>query len=124
MQEENIARLNFTKSRLVSFLMFANEHNGDYPTNFDQLESYFSKNAKEPEGLTADQFEIVYQGPEKGITNLMNTVVLREKEARQAPDGRWQKAYGFADGHGEIHTEKDGNFDAYERAHIITRPAQ
>ena len=50
--------------------------------------------------------------------------MLREKQARLTPDGRWQKAYGFVDGHCEIHTEADGNFDAYEKDRIVSRQAQ
>jgi prepilin-type processing-associated H-X9-DG protein len=40
----------------------------------------------------------------------------------QVRDGTWQKTYGFADGHAEIHTEPDGNFDDWESQHIIPPP--
>jgi hypothetical protein len=45
------------------------------------------------------------------------TIVCREKQARRSPNGEWIKVYGYADGTTQIHTEPDGNFDAYEKQH-------
>jgi len=49
--------------------------------------------------------------------------VFRERLARQAPDGTWQRAYGFADGSVQIATSYDGNFDAWEKANTYIPPA-
>jgi prepilin-type processing-associated H-X9-DG protein len=48
--------------------------------------------------------------------------VLKEKQAWQTPDGKWVKTYGFADGHAEIHTEPNGNFDDYEKDRMVPPP--
>jgi hypothetical protein len=68
-------------------------------------------------------FEIVYVGSLTNLTNAAETVVLREKRASRTRDGKWQKTYGFADGHSEVHTEPDGNFDDWESQHIVLPPA-
>jgi prepilin-type processing-associated H-X9-DG protein len=34
----------------------------------------------------------------------------------------WAKAYGFADGHAEIHSAADGNFADWEAQHIVAPP--
>jgi hypothetical protein len=44
--------------------------------------------------------------------------VLREKEPWLGPDGKWLKVYAFGDGHSQLHSEPDGQFDAYEKAHL------
>lgn len=67
-------------------------------------------------------FEIVYLGSLTNLTNAAGTIVLREKHAARTQDGKWQKTYGFADGHAEIHTEPDGNFDDWESQHLIPPP--
>jgi prepilin-type processing-associated H-X9-DG protein len=49
-------------------------------------------------------------------------VVLRERIARQAPDGTWSRIYLFADGSVQIATSYDGNFDAWEKANTYSTP--
>jgi prepilin-type processing-associated H-X9-DG protein len=49
-------------------------------------------------------------------------IVVREKDAWQAADGGWLRAYAFADGHAEIHKAADGNFQPWEAQHIIIAP--
>jgi hypothetical protein len=112
--------MNFSRGWQITFQIYADEHNGNYPTSFDQALSGISNARTESENVTSNQFEIVYQGSLKDITNSANTIVLREKEARQGPEGRWNKTYGSADGHAEIHSEPEGNFEAFERKRIIT----
>jgi hypothetical protein len=124
MKEQSLERINYSRQLQIAFIMYANDHNGNFPTNFDQASSFFPPAKKGDSTVTPDEFEIVFQGSYESIKNPSTIIVLREKEARQAPDGRWQKAYGFADGHAEIHTEPTANFDAYEKDRIIPRPAQ
>jgi len=124
MKEEALDRMNFSRGWQIAFLTYAEEHNGNYPTSFDQALSGISNARTESENVTSNLFEIVYQGSQKDITNSANTIVLREKEARQGLNGRWNKTYGFADGHAEVHSEPEGNFEAYERKRIITHSPQ
>lgn len=121
-----IAKLNYTKYWLLAFIMYADKNNGQFPASFLQAQPFFPTDAQTAEGITADQYEIMYQG---AVTNMLNpppssTIVLREKQATPSPRGGWVRAYGFADGHSEIHYSADGNFQPWEsqRMYPITGP--
>lgn len=119
-QQAAMASLDRARQGVLAFVMFADENQQQFPANFAQAAPFF-KGGLEPIEMN---FEIVYVGSITNITNAAETVVLREKHASQTLDGKWRKTYGFADGHAEIHTEPDGNFDEWESQHIIPPPAQ
>jgi hypothetical protein len=64
-----------------------------------------------------NNYEIVYHGKlcQDGSGE---TILFREKQPRRSPTGEWFKVYGFADGHTEIHSEPDGNFEEGERQRL------
>jgi hypothetical protein len=43
------------------------------------------------------------------------TILLREKESNQSPDGPFFKAYAFMDGHAELISSPDDDFAALEK---------
>ena len=109
---------------MLAFLVYAEAHKGEFPATIDQAASYFSGGEDQEESrLKPDQFEVVYQGPRNKITNVSRIIVLREKQARRYADGRWAKAYAFADGHSEVHGEPTDNFDSFEKQRMIFQPA-
>ena len=114
-QQAAMDSLNRAKQGVLAFVMYANENQQQFPASFYQAAPFFK------EGLAPIEmnFEIVYAGSITNITNAAGTIVLREKHASQMLDGQWRKTYGFADGHAEIHTEPDGNFDEWESQHMI-----
>jgi prepilin-type processing-associated H-X9-DG protein len=57
-----------------------------------------------------------------GATAPPNLVVLRERLARQAPDGTWRRNYCFADGSVHVATANDGDFEAWEKANTYSPP--
>ena len=69
-------------------------------------------------------FDMLYQGSITNIANPSTTIVLKEKQAWQALNGKWMKTYGFADGHAEVQTKPNGNFDDWESQHTISPPNQ
>lgn len=114
-----------------AFHDFAFENNGQFPTNFDQVIAYheIAQGLERPglvgvsprtsayfKSLTPDGFEIVFQGSLNTVTNPVNTIVIREKQPRQLPDGRWARIYGFADGSALQHIQPEGDFENWERA--------
>lgn len=119
-QQAAILSLNRARQGVLAFIMFADENQQQFPASFAQAAPFF-KGGLEP---IAMNFEIVYIGSITNITNAAGTIVLREKHASQTHDGKWQKTYGFADGHAEIHTEPGGNFDDWESQHMIPAPNQ
>jgi RNA polymerase sigma factor (sigma-70 family) len=123
-REEAMVRMIYSKQWTLAFMMYAEEHKGLLPIDFEQAKAFVDKEAKADLEASADQFEIVYQGKWRDIKNPGKVVVLREKQARQMPDGKWAKVYGFGDGHSEIHSEPDGNFEAWEKERIIAPAAR
>ncbi|MEI6390285.1 MAG: sigma-70 family RNA polymerase sigma factor [Verrucomicrobiota bacterium] len=117
-----IGRMNYTKQWLLAFIMFADQNHNRFPTSFDEAQPFLPKEAMTETNFTTGQFEILYQGSITNITTPSLTVVLREKQAHRTSDGKWSRAHGFADGHSEITSSPDGNYDAWEKQHIILPP--
>src|SRR2546430_15355723 len=103
----------------MAFQLWAEQNQGQFPTNFDQAAKFLPEQAEDENDL--DSFEIVYHGSLDAITNRARTIVLREKQGWQSA-GKWAKGYGFADGHSEIHSSADGNFDRWERERMVQPP--
>jgi RNA polymerase sigma factor (sigma-70 family) len=125
-QEEAMTSMSHSRSWTMAFMMYAADHEDQVPPNFEQASAFLDRKDQAEVEMAVDQFEIVYKGKLREIKNPSKTVVLREKQARQIAGGKWAKVYGFADGHSEIHKEADGNFDAWEKEHILvpTAPRQ
>ncbi len=100
--------------------MYANDHQGQFPTNFAQAESYLAELGQKTNVALA-QFEFVYHGTMDALTNYAHPgaiMLVRPKEALKDPDGKLAKSYGWTDGSGQLVGLKDGNFEAWERRHI------
>ena len=116
------------KDFALALVLYAFDNQDQLPTSFDQAARYL------PEALKADpvlddtaefiemtkQFEIVYKGPREALTKPGDVILIRERQAWQTPDSKWAKAYAFADGSAQVHVEPDGNFDAWEKQHMIS----
>ena len=122
-REEAIAKLNFSKQWVLAMYMYAGDHQDQLPNDFEPAKAYVAKEVLSATNVTTEQFEIVYQGTLTSITNPSQVVVLREKQAHQSSNGKWAKTYGFGDGHAELHSEADGNFEAWEKEHILAPAA-
>lgn len=118
-KRQGIDRLNYTKQWMLAFMLFAEENAGRLPEDFVQAQASYPGGEK-IEGLSPEQFEIVYSGKLSDIKEPARTIIIREREPRYAPDGRPAKAYGFADGHSEIHHPPDGNFERFERERMVS----
>ena len=117
-KEIGIAKMNYTKYWMLAFILYADEHQGQFPVTFDSAESFFPPEAKGQPNIRSDQFEIMYQGKVDEVTSPATIIVIREKEAWQL-NGGWVKTYGFADGHCEVHRAVDGDFGPWESQHMM-----
>lgn len=115
-----IAKMNDAKTIVLGMLMHAEDHPTTAITNLGQVTKFVRK----PESalVGTNQFEFVYGGNFRALTNPSATIVIREREAWQHPNGKWFKAYGFADGHSEVHAEPDGNFETWEKPRLPVPP--
>jgi RNA polymerase sigma factor (sigma-70 family) len=126
-KEDAMVRMNSTKDWLIGFYQYAEKNQGQFPTNFDLAIPFVSQETRNSGNSITDQFEIVFQGSPSTLEKPQDTIVLREKEAWEtAPTadrkGKWAKMYGFADGHIEIHQERENDFEAYEKQHLFPPP--
>jgi RNA polymerase sigma factor (sigma-70 family) len=112
-------QLNNAKQFVMAMTLYANDNQGQFPSNFYQTAPYLGGNTNSPALTQFNQFEIVYQGS-TNIANPSSVIVVRDKEASISPDGKWQKTYGFADGHSEVHVEANGNFTPWEQKHMVS----
>jgi len=100
------------------FIMSANKNNDQSPETWEQVADQIGAGQRDAFLSSAtNNYEIVYHG------KLMQdgsgeTILFRERQARRSPTGEWFKVYGFADGHTEIHSEPDGNFEAWEQQRL------
>jgi hypothetical protein len=99
--------------------MYANDHNDQSPTNFDQASAYFEGDFVR---TNQSRFEMTYQGSWKNLTSPSSTIVVRETQPWMR-GGKWCKAYGFGDGHAEIHSVDNGNFDEWEQPRLVAQQA-
>lgn len=129
LREDRMARLSFNKDLLVSFYRYAEQHNGQFPTTFDEAAPFLDDAAKNQTKVSPDEFEIVFTGSPSSITNPQDVIALREKDAFSPADtadpkgGGWARIYGFVDGHVIIHFEPENDFTAFENAHMVTPAA-
>ena len=122
MRQQFIAKMGYSRNWMAAFTQYADKNQGMYPTNFDDAAPFLPDNTKEETMLATNQFEIVYRGPLKAITEPSSILVIRETQSTPSPGGSggWNRTYGFADGHTEVHHESVDNFEAWEAKHSIT----
>ena len=96
---------------------YAREHQGEFPTNFDEAASYYYKDEPLPR---TSEFELVYQGSLNELTNVPPQAValIRERQAWPTPRGKWARVYVMVEGNVKV-VESDDNFQSWEAAHVL-----
>ena len=113
------ATINAAKQVGLAMLVFSTDHENQFPTNLVQIKHELGDSFAIG-GIDLFAFEFRNIGAQR--LDHPNMVELRERLARQAPDGTWQRIYGFADGSVQTATSYDGNFDAWEKANTYSPP--
>jgi len=108
-----LAQMNTAKMSVIGMLLYAADNQNQFPTNFDQASAYLANPAV---ATNLNQLEIVYHGALSNLANPASAIVVRSLQP-WASNGKWSKAYGFADGHSEVHSTVDNNFDEWEQQH-------
>jgi len=119
-QQESNSHITQAKQWALACIMFADDNQNQLPKKFEQMKRYAPR-------LSFSNWEIVSGGNLNSFTNpshIMVTILLREKESRQSPDGGFVKAYAFADGHAEMVSSPDDDFAAVEKQRgFLVHPA-
>jgi RNA polymerase sigma factor (sigma-70 family) len=117
--QSGIARMHFSKQWMLAIYLYTDARDGMVPARLTDAISYFEAGDEPIEGLSIDDLEIVYAGRLDEISEPARTIVLREREPHPAPDGKWTRAYGFADGHSEIRSQTTPDFSEWERERMM-----
>jgi RNA polymerase sigma factor (sigma-70 family) len=90
--------------------IYDNDNGGLYATNYDQMQNELGP-------LYTNSVLDSIEFANSGIVSEQHPemILFRERQGRQAPDGKWYRAYGLADGSVQIATSPDGSFNAWER---------
>lgn len=122
-EAHQVETIKATKMLGLAVRLYADDNGGQFPTNLLQLTGPLGPytNSWTMGGINLWGFDFVNAGAVS--SEHPDMVVLRERLARQAPDGTWQRIYCFADGSVQIATSYDGNFDAWEKTNTSSPPA-
>jgi RNA polymerase sigma factor (sigma-70 family) len=120
-KENAMEKLSEAKQGVLALIMFAEDNGKQYPTNLEDATRYLKNDYMK---TVASNFGFLNPGSITNVAQPATTIVLKGKQAWQGPDGGWAKAYGFADGHAEIHKESTGNFDEFEKEHTLAASGQ
>lgn len=114
-----IRKLNESKNWVLACMQYADAHGDRYPNSLEEASSYLDA-ASAAAGNGLDRYELVYHESLAGVANPSRAIVLREKEPFQNFDRPgFSRTYGFLDGHAEIHSAEDGNFEAWEAERTV-----
>jgi len=111
----------------LAMILYASDNNGIFTNNLVQLTNYLGYSFEEIRQASS-AFDYINAGAVKlntkngTIIGPGNLVQLRERVARQAPDGTWHRTYVLADGSTIVADTIDGNFDAWEKANTYIPP--
>jgi hypothetical protein len=109
-QRESSNSINQVKFSALTCFLFAQNHQHRWPTNFAQIKN------QPPGMLVSDsKWEFVSGGNKDKFTNPHQTILFREKESRQSPDGKFVKIYALADGSVQELISTDDDFSTLEK---------
>jgi hypothetical protein len=115
-QQDSISRVDQGEKWGLAFLLFADAHGGELPTNFAQLQSSASDgSSSKVRGLSISNWDLVSGGNQSHFSSPSRIILLREKESRLSPRGKFVKVYVFADGRAELIRSSDKDFTAVEK---------
>jgi len=105
----------------LALRMFANDHQGQFPKDVDQLAPYLQKEGTTVTGTNT--FEILYQGTAEDLAKVPDSAIalIRDREVWVAPSGKAARVYGMADGSGRV-VESEDDFQAWEAQHVLRTP--
>jgi myosin heavy subunit len=112
--------VNALKQLGLAMVLYANDNNNQYATNFDQLKNVLGGVTNFTGNIGLDKFEFVNAGLVNG--SMPDKIIFREQTPRQNPQRGWERVYGLADGSVYTQYSEDGNFDAFEKQHMVSPP--
>jgi hypothetical protein len=111
-RQESRTRVEQARKWALACIVFADTHGNQLPLSFGRATGWPATTVSG--SLTQSNWEIVSGG---NLTNLncAQTILLREIEPQQAPDGEFVKVYAFTDGHTELIRSTNKDFASLEK---------
>ena len=130
-EKHETAMVNNAKQIGLAFRLFAMDNAGLFPTNYLQITNELG-GMDRMVNMDVWAYDFMNISPDGSVAGLNATnadapqhadlIVLRERVARQSPDGSWKRVYCFVDGRVVTATTYDGNFAAWEKANGYSPP--
>ena len=111
-KSQAMVKMNQGRQWVLALLLHAEANAGRLPATLAEA----AKFAGSPEG--ADEFELIAGGDLQSV-KAPGTIWLREKRPWKSADGRWNRGYGFADGHVEIAQSPNEDFSEWEQKKTV-----
>jgi RNA polymerase sigma factor (sigma-70 family) len=122
LSEEAKARLEYIAGLSLALGEYCSKHDGRFPASLADTVPYFEDQITQATNFTADQFELVYAGSRDALAKYANPgsiLLIRQRQPWKNTDGRWVKVYFFARGDSRLISVADGDFEAWEKEHIL-----
>jgi len=124
----SMAKLSLTRVWGGALLGYAMKH-GKMPQDIFEAQEHLPEIPAEVEFLiglaSPSDFEMMFRGSLADLKSPERTIILKEKEAfNHRADGRSSRTYLFADGHSEIYTPPNGDFETWEKARLFAPPGE
>ena len=122
---ETHARVEFGIRLAIAARQYAHDHGGTLPNDLSPLSNNLSRMflmTSLQTNMNVSQFELVYHGSVDALTNYAHPgqiLLVRERQPRRNIDGKWVKAYGMTDTSGLTLSRTDGQFEEWEKQHIL-----
>ncbi|HLX69682.1 MAG TPA: hypothetical protein VKV04_08660 [Verrucomicrobiae bacterium] len=100
----------------LAMRLYTGDHNGQYAKTLDEIKVIFGDDTHFYRATNT--FELVNAG--LVYDSMTDKLILREIVPRKNPAGKWERVYCLLDGTALNITSPDGNFDAYEKPHLVS----
>lgn len=118
-KQAGIRRLNDMRQLGLAVIMHADGNGGWYPDT-NEFATMLRDGKVALSGLKPDNIALVFQGRVQDIAEPAKTIVTQQIDYSTYTDQKISRAYGFADGHSEIHGATNlQELAAWENQHII-----
>jgi hypothetical protein len=121
---ETEERVRFGMKLGMAALQYAHDHGDTLPNDLSLLSNTLPVKllTSLETNMNVSQFELVYHGSVDALTNYAHPgqiLMVRERQPRRNIDGKWVKAYGMTDSSGLTLSRTDGQFEEWEKRHIL-----
>jgi len=119
-KQAGIRRLDDMRNLGLAIIMHVDANGGWFP-DANEFAGMLRGGKVTLSGLSADNIALVFQGRVQDIAETAKTIVAQQIDYSTTSDSqKIYRAYGFADGHSEIHSASDlQQMTAWENRHII-----